>query len=147
MKQHELQPTPGAHRRRRRVGRGDGSGRGSYSGRGMKGQKSRTGAKIRRGFSGGELPLMKSLPTLRGFTNKFRVEYAEVNLERLATFPSGTRVTPSAMKEAGILKNEKAPVKVLGRGTLDRPLTVVAHKFSKAALAAIEAAGGAVEAL
>ena len=145
MRQHELGPNAGAHRRRRRIGRGDGSGRGNYSGRGMKGQKSRSGGKLRRGFAGGQLPMMKSLPMLRGFTNIFRVEYAEVNLERLTRFPEGSKVTPAALKEAGILKSEKQPVKILGRGSLDRSLVVAAHRFTRSARAAIEAAGGSVE--
>lgn len=147
MKEHELRPSRGAHRGRRRVGRGDGSGRGSYSGRGIKGQKARTGGGVGRGFGGGQLRLMKALPRLRGFTNTFRTEYAEVNLERLARFPQGIRITPATLKEAGILKSEKQRVKVLGRGVLKTPLTVAAHRFTQAARAAIEAAGGSVEEL
>ena len=145
MKQHQLKSARGARTRYRRVGRGDGSGRGNYSGRGMKGQKSRSGGKMRRGFSGGTLPLMKALPMLRGFTNIFRVEYQEVNLERLHSFPSDAAVNPTTLKESGIIKSDKKPVKILGRGTLTTPLNVTAHKFSKSARAAIEAAGGSVE--
>ena len=145
MKQHQLKSAKGARTRYRRVGRGDGSGRGNYSGRGMKGQKSRSGGKLRRGFSGGTLPLMKALPILRGFTNIFRVEYQEVNLERLHSLPSDASVNPTTLKELGIVKSDKKPVKILGRGTLERPLNVSAHKFSKSAQAAIEAAGGSVE--
>ena len=147
MKQHQLAPAKGAHRFRRRVGRGDGSGRGSYSGRGMKGQKARSGGGVRPNFAGGQLPLTKALPMLRGFTNIFRTEYAVVNLETLAQFPKGSRVTPETLKEARVLKNLKQPVKILGRGTLERPLTVAAHRFSKAARVAIEAVGGTVEQL
>ncbi|MBI4201249.1 MAG: 50S ribosomal protein L15 [Chloroflexi bacterium] len=147
MKEHELRPPIGAHRRSRRVGRGDGSGRGSYSGRGIKGQKARTGGGVRRGFAGGQLSFIKALPTLRGFTNIFRTEYAVVNLERLNRFAPGTRVTPESLKEAGILKNDRQLVKVLAGGTLKASLTVAAHRFSKAARTAIEAAGGAVEEL
>ena len=84
---------------------------------------------------------------LRGFTNIFRTEYAGVNLDRLVRFPTGTRVTPATLKEAGILRSEKQMVKILGQGTLKTPLTVVAHGFSKSAQAAIEAAGGSVEKL
>ena len=145
MKQHQLKSAKGARTRYRRVGRGDGSGRGNYSGRGMKGQKSRSGGKMRRGFSGGTLPLMKALPMLRGFTNIFRVQYQEVNLERLYSFPSNASVDPATLKELGIVKSNKKPVKILGRGTLQGPLNVTAHKFSKSARAAIEAAGGSVE--
>lgn len=147
MKQDELRPSQGSHRRRRRVGRGDGSGRGSYSGRGIKGQKARTGGGVRRGYAGGELPLMKALPMLRGFTNIFRQEYAEVNLERLSRFPAGSRVTPAALWEAKIVKDQNQPLKVLGTGTINVPLTVVAHRFSKGARTAIESAGGSVEEL
>ena len=147
MKQHELKPKVGAHRHSRRIGRGNGSGRGTYSGRGMKGQKARSGGSIRRGFAGGQLPMMKALPMLRGFTNIFRVEYEEVNLEQLERFRKGSKVTPAVLKEAGILKNEKKPVKILGRGTLEKPLKVAAHRFSKSARAAIESAGGSVEQL
>ncbi len=146
MKQHELIPSKGAHRRSRRVGRGDGS-RGSYSGRGIKGQKARAGGGTRRGFAGGQLPLIKSLPSLRGFTNIFRHEYVAVNLDRLNGFPQGSSVTPAAMVEAGIIKGVKQPVKILGRGTLTVPLKVSAHRFSASARTAIEAAGGSVEEL
>ena len=145
MKQHHLTPARGARRKPRRIGRGDGSGKGSYSGRGMKGQKSRSGGGVRPNFEGGQLPMTKAMPMLRGFTNIFHQEYAEVNLEGLAGFPKGSRVTPQTLKEAGMLKNLKQPVKVLARGKLTKPLTVAAHRFSKAARGAIEAAGGTVE--
>ncbi len=91
--------------------------------------------------------MMKALPMLRGFTNIFRVEYVEVNLEQLERFRKGSRVTPAVLKEAGILKSEKKPIKILGRGTLEKPLKVAAHRFSKSARAAIESAGGSVEQL
>ena len=104
MKQHELTPNPRSRRPRRRVGRGDGSGRGTYSGRGMKGQKSRSGGGVRPNFEGGQLPITKAMPMLRGFTNIFRREYAEVNLERMSAFPTGSRVTPQDLKDKGILK-------------------------------------------
>jgi large subunit ribosomal protein L15 len=113
----------------------------------MKGQKSRSGGRIRRGFEGGQMAMIKGMPMLRGFTNVFREEYAEVNLEKLAAFSEGTSVTLELMKTKGLINNTKQRVKVLGRGTVDRPLTVSAHRFSKAARAAIEAAGGRVEEL
>ncbi|MBI2171227.1 MAG: 50S ribosomal protein L15 [Chloroflexi bacterium] len=147
VKAHELKPNPGARTDRRRVGRGDGSGMGSYSTRGLKGQKARAGGGARRGFEGGQNPLMKGLPMLRGFTNIFRVEYTEVNLERLTSFLPGARVSPVEMQAAGLIKNASLRVKVLARGDVDKPLRVAAHRFSKAARAAIEAAGGAVEEL
>jgi large subunit ribosomal protein L15 len=147
MKPNDLRPADGSHRRRRRIGRGDGSGRGTYSGRGMKGQKSRSGGGVRRGFAGGTLPLMKSLPMLRGFTNNFRVTYTVVNLDRLSVFPEGAQVTPATLKTAGILKKEDQRVKILGGGTLNVRLFVSAHRFSQAAREAIKATGGSVEAI
>jgi len=147
VKAHELKPNPGAKRDRRRVGRGDGSGMGSYSTRGIKGQKARAGGGVRRGFEGGQIALAKGLPKLRGFTNNFRVEYIEVNLEGLVRFPQGARVSPAEMESVGLIKDATSRVKVLARGTLDKPLTVAAHKFSKTARVAIEAAGGTVEEL
>ena len=102
---------------------------------------------MRRGFTGGGLAMIKALPMLRGFTNIFRIEYAEVNLDRLSRFSEGSRVTPAELKEAGLIRSQKQPVKVLGRGELNIPLTVVAHRFSRTARTAIEAAGGTVEVL
>lgn len=144
MQQHDLRPPKGAKKSRRRVGRGDGSGFGSFSGRGMKGQNSRTGGGVRPSFEGGQLPLSKKLPKIRGFTNIFRTRYSVVNVESLAAFPSESEVTPQALNEAGILKNLKYPVKILGRGELNVPLVVSAHKFSTSARRQIEAAGGSV---
>ena len=144
MQQHNLRPPKGAKKSRRRVGRGDGSGFGSYSGRGMKGQKSRTGGGVRPSFEGGQLPLSKKLPKIRGFTNIFRTRYSVVNVEQLAAFPSEFEVTPEILIEAGVLRNLKYPVKILGRGELNVPLVVSAHKFSTSARHQIEAAGGSV---
>lgn len=146
MELHQLRPPKGAKRNRKRVGRGDGSGHGSYSGRGMKGQKSRTGGGVRPGFEGGQNPLIKSLPTMRGFTNRFRIEYSPVNLDRLARFPANSEVTPASLAEAGVI-DAGSHVKVLARGEVAVPLTVAAHKFSKAARQKIEAAGGTVKEL
>jgi len=141
-----LSPGPGARRNAKRVGRGNGSGHGTYSGRGCKGQKARTGNnKIRPGFEGGQLPLIKRLPELRGFYNAFRTEYCPVNLGRLDTFAAGTEVTPETLKAAGIIKSAAQPVKILAAGELTHPLTVKASKFSAAAKAKIEAAGGKAE--
>ena len=144
MQQHDLKPPKGAKKSRRRVGRGDGSGFGSYSGRGMKGQKSRTGGGVRPSFEGGQLPLSKKLPKIRGFTNIFRTRYSVVNVERLAAFPSEFEVTPEVLSQVGILGSLKHPVKILGRGELNVPLVVSAHKFSASARHQIEAAGGSV---
>ena len=142
MQQHQLRPPKGAKRRRKIVGRGDGSGHGSYSGKGMKGQKARSGGGVRLGFQGGGLPLIKSLPSLRGFTNIFRREYIPINLDRLAEFPANSEVTPQLLAEAGVLKSSKQRIKVLGRGELDIPLVVEAHRFSRSAREKIEAVGG-----
>jgi large subunit ribosomal protein L15 len=144
MQLHQLRPPKGAKTDRKRVGRGDGSGHGSYSGKGMKGQKSRTGGGVRPGFEGGQLPLIKSLPTVRGFYNRFRVAYAPVNLDRLARFPANSDVNPDSLASAGVI-DAGSQVKVLARGDLSVPLTVSAHKFSKAARRKIEAAGGTVK--
>ena len=144
MRQNDLRPPEGARRNRKRVGRGDSSGFGSFSGRGMKGQKSRTGGGVRPSFEGGQLPLSKKLPMIRGFTNIFRKRYSVVNVDRLAVFPSESEVTPEALNEAGILRSLNNPVKILGRGELNVPLVVSAHKFSASARQQIEAAGGSV---
>ena len=144
MQQHLLRQPKGAKRNRKRRGRGDGSGYGSYSGRGIKGQNSRSGGGVRPTFEGGQLPIVKGLPHLRGFTNIFRTEYSVVNVGRLASFPEGSEVTPQALLNSGILRNLNRPVKILGRGEIDVPLTVEAHRFSGSAREKIEAAGGSV---
>lgn len=144
MKLHELQPAPGSRKERNRVGRGQGSGNGKTAGRGSKGQKARSGGGVRLGFEGGQTPLFRRLPK-RGFNNINRKEFAIVNLETLNRFEDGQEVTPVALLEAGIIKNELDGVKILGNGSLERKLTVKAAKFSKAAKEAIEAAGGTVE--
>ncbi len=145
MRQHELYPSLGSKRDRKRVGRGDGSGHGTYSGRGCKGQKSRSGGKVNRGFEGGQLPLILRLPKKRGFTNIFRVEYSVVNLERLNRFEAGSEVTPEKLLAAGLVKSLRYPVKILAGGNIDHPLTVKANKISQAAREKIEEVGGQVE--
>ena len=132
MKLHELKAAEGSRRVRNRVGRGAATGNGKTSGRGQKGQKARSGGKLRPGFEGGQLPLFRRLPK-RGFTNINRKEYAIVNLDQLNKF------------EDGVVKNEKSGIKVLGNGSLDKKLTVKAHKFSASAAEAIDAKGGAHE--
>ncbi len=143
MKLNELSAAEGSRHKRRRVGRGNGSGRGTYSGRGMKGQKGH-GKGVRLGFEGGQLPLIKRLPRKRGFTNIFRTEYNEVNVGSLNVFPEGSEVTPREMLEAGLVRSLSRPTKVLGRGEIDRSLTVHAQRFSAAAEAKIAAANGTV---
>ena len=144
MKLHELQYTEGARKTRKRVGRGTSSGTGKTAGRGQKGQGARSGGGKKPGFEGGQTPLFMRLPK-RGFTNFNKLEYAIVNLDQLNSFEAGTVVCPKALKEAGLIKKELDGVKVLGNGTLEKAITVKAHKFSKSALAAIEAAGGKTE--
>lgn len=144
MKLHELKPAEGSRHERKRLGRGTGSGHGKTSGRGHKGQKARSGGGVRLGFEGGQMPLFQRLPK-RGFTNINRKEYAIVNLDKLNRFEDGTEVTPELLIETGIVKNEKAGIKILGKGQLEKKLTVKAHKFSSAAKEAIEAAGGSSE--
>lgn len=146
MKLHHLRPAPGAHRRRKRVGRGPGSGHGKTSGRGTKG----TGARgsIRPGFEGGQMPLQRRLPKLGGFTNPGRVEYSEVNVENIAArFGPGETVDPDALRSKGLVRVRRAPVKILGRGDIGVALTIRAHAFSASAARKIEAAGGTVEVL
>ena len=144
MQQQDLRPPAGAKRARRRIGRGDSSGYGSFAGRGMKGQNSRSGGGVRPGFEGGQLPLSKKLPFIRGFTNIFRVEYSVVNVEALSAFEANSEVTPEVLNDTGVVRNLNKPVKILGRGELDVPLAVTAHKFSASARQKIEAAGGSV---
>lgn len=144
MKLHELTPAEGSRKDRNRVGRGSSSGNGKTSGRGQKGQNSRSGGGVRLGFEGGQTPLFRRIPK-RGFTNINRKDYSVVNLESLNKFDDGTDVTPTVLVEAGIVKNEKAGIKILGNGTVSKKVNVKAAKFSKSAQAAIEAAGGTVE--
>ena len=147
MQAHEIRPT---HKRKRakRVGRGPGSGKGTYSGRGLKGQKARSGGGVRPGFEGGQNPQMKGLPMLRGFKNRFRVEYQVVNLAALSRLPEEvTEVTPQVLARHRLVRSAAKPVKVLAFGEIDRALQVQAHKFSESAKRKIEAAGGEVKAV
>lgn len=144
MKLHELQPAPGSRKKAVRVGRGIGSGNGKTSGRGQKGQNARSGGGGRLGFEGGQTPLFRRLPK-RGFTNINRKEYAVVNLEKLNRFEDGTEVTPELLLETGVISKLKSGVKILGKGQIEKKLTVKAHKFSASAKEAIEAAGGKTE--
>jgi large subunit ribosomal protein L15 len=144
MKLHELKPAEGSRHERKRKGRGIGSGNGKTAGKGHKGQNARSGGGVRMGFEGGQTPLFRRLPK-RGFTNINRKEYAIVNLEVLNRFEEGTEVTPELLIETGIVSNEKAGIKILANGNIEKKLTVTAHKFSSAAKEAIEAAGGSAE--
>lgn len=144
---NNLRPPKGAKQNATRVGRGKGSGLGKTAGRGHKGAQSRSGYKSKRGFEGGQMPLHRRIPK-RGFHNPFRVEFAVVNLDTLATaFESGAVVTPELLRERGLLRGGKLPVKVLGRGDIAVALTVKADKFSGKAAEKIQAAGGTAETL
>ena len=143
MKLHELSQTE-SRKSRKRIGRGPGSGLGKTSGRGQKGQKARSGGGVRLGFEGGQTTLARRLPK-RGFTNFNRKEYAVINVRDLNRFEDGTTVTPELLKSESILKKQLAGVKVLGEGTLEKKLHVVAAKFSKSAEEAIVKAGGTIE--
>lgn len=143
MKIHDLKPAEGSRTRRKRKGRGIGGKGGKTAGRGTKGQRARGTVPV--GFEGGQLPLQVRLPKLRGFTNPFRVEYQAINLDTIAE--SGLdEVTPEALLERGLV-GKGSLVKVLGRGEIDRAVTVKAHAFSASAEAAITGAGGSVEKL
>ncbi len=138
-----LRPPRGATHAKKRVGRGNASGHGTYSGKGLKGQKSRSGKKAAYdAFEGGQFPTSRKFHVLRGFNNKWRVEFQPVNVAALERFDAGATVSPEALREAGILKHLREPVKVLGNGDLTKKLTVSAHRFSESAKAKIEAAGG-----
>lgn len=140
-----LSPAPGSRKDKKRVGRGDGSRKGSFSGRGCKGQKSRSGFRMKPGFEGGQLPIIKRLPSQRGFNNIFKIKYDVVNVGQLNVFEADTEVDIVKLLTAGLVKSGQKPVKILGEGKIDRPLTVKAEKFSVTAKSKIEAAGGKIE--
>ena len=142
MKLHELKPSEGSRKVRNRVGRGTSSGNGKTAGRGQKGQKAR--GKVRLGFEGGQMPLFRRMPK-RGFNNINRKEYAVVNLTELNKFEDGAVVSVAELTEAGIVKNLKDGIKILGNGELNKKLTVKANKFSASAKEAIESKGGKAE--
>jgi len=140
MKLSRLQPAKGSRKAGRRVGRGPGSGRGKTSGRGHKGQLSNAGFSRKRGYEGGQMPLHRRVPK-RGFTNVFRKEYSEVNLDRLDKIDKG-EVGLQDLIEAGLVRKNSAGVKVLGRGELSSAKVITAHQFSESARKKIEEAGG-----
>jgi large subunit ribosomal protein L15 len=141
MKVHDLKPAPGSHKAKKRVARGIGGKGGKTAGRGTKGQRARGG--IPAGFEGGQLPLAKRIPKLRGFNNPFRVEYQVINLDTLEE-TGLDEISPEVLRENGLL-GKKSFLKVLGRGELTRKVTVKAHAVSKSAESAITGAGGSVE--
>lgn len=142
MQLHDLKPNPGAKKDRKRIGRGD-----KTAGRGTKGQKARAGGGVRPYHMGGNLPLYRKLPFLRGegFTPINRVRYVEVNLEKLAGFEANSEITPESLLSAHIIRDLKKPIKVLGRGEIKVALKVKVHKVTESARQKIEKAGGSVE--
>ena len=146
MKIHHLKPAPGSTKAKTRKGRGESAGKGKTAGRGTKG----TGARgtVPAGFEGGQMPLQRRIPKLPGFTPRNRVEYQTVNVAALAeAFGDDATVDPAALREAGLIRRGKAPVKVLGNGDLGKKLSVSAHAFSASAKEKIEADGGSAEVL
>jgi large subunit ribosomal protein L15 len=166
MKLHDLRPAEGSHKARTRVGRGIAAGKGKTAGRGTKGQKARTGGTIQPWFEGGQTPIHVRVPKLRGFKNKFRIEYEIVNVGLISALaetgildlpevegaakaakPAPVTVTPDILAAAGLVRTLDKPLKVLGHGDVTRPLFIVADAFSKSAAAKIEAAGGSAHVL
>ena len=145
MQLHDLKPSPGAHRKARRVGRGTGSGRGKTSGRGQKGQNARSEG-FRLGFEGGQMPFSQRIPKLPGFKNPFKKIYSVVNISKLSRFAEGAKVDAQTLLEEGLV-HDGEEIKILGTGRLKRRLTVEAHAFSASARDAIEKAGGSVTVL
>ena len=144
MKLFELTPSVGSTKDSKRKGRGHGSGNGKTAGRGHKGQNARSGGGVRVGFEGGQMPIYRRLPK-RGFTNIFAKQYAEVKLTDLNKFEDGAVVDAEALVNAGIISKTLDGVKVLGNGEITKKITVKASKFTSAAAAKIEAAGGKAE--
>ena len=141
MKLCELSPAVGSTKAPKRVGRGHGSGTGKTAGKGHKGQNARSGGGVRPGFEGGQMPLYRRLPK-RGFTNIFAKEYVSINVEVLNRFEAGTEVTAELLKETGVISKVCDGVVILGRGELDKALTVNAARFTKTAEEKITKAGG-----
>lgn len=144
MKLHELSPSPGSRKARKRVGRGVASGQGKTAGRGNKGCNSRSGGGVRPGYEGGQMPIQRRLPK-RGFTNIFAKKYAVINIRDLARFESGTTVDEAEMIRAGLVKGQRDGIKLLGQGDISVSLTVKVDYASDSAKRKIEAAGGTVE--
>lgn len=144
MKLHELSPSEGSKKKAFRVGRGHGSGNGKTSGKGQKGQKARSGGGVRPGFEGGQMPIYRRLPK-RGFTNVFAKKYTSINVEDLNKFDNGTEITAEVLKENGVIKKINDGIVVLGRGDLNKKVTIKAKRFSKSAEEKISAAGGKAE--
>ena len=144
MNLHTLKPRPGSKHRVKRLGCGESSGHGKTSGKGHKGQKARSGGSIRLGFEGGQMPLIRRIPK-RGFNNaNFKTRFAVVNLDALNAFEDGATVDEPTLLAAGLIRRPYDEVKILGRGQLQKKLTIVADRASETAKAAIEKAGGSL---
>ncbi len=144
MNLHELSPAPGSTKRKKRVGRGNGSGWGKTAGKGHKGQKARSGGGVRPGFEGGQMPLARRVPK-RGFNNIFALRFAAINVDALNVFDDGAVIDEQALVEKGIVKKPYDGVKILGGGELKKKLTVKTAKISGSAAEKITAAGGTAE--
>ncbi len=142
MKQHTLKAFPGSSRHKKRIGRG--RTRGNYSGKGGKGQTARTGGKIRRGFEGGQTPLARRMPKLKGFRNVNKVAFFPINIEQLEIFEEGASVDAKSLKKMGLLKKESLKLKLLATGTIAKKLNITVHAASEKAIEMVEKAGGKV---
>ncbi|BAU05121.1 50S ribosomal protein L15 [Fischerella sp. NIES-3754] len=145
MRLNDVRPQKGSKKRGRRLGRGVSAGQGASAGKGMRGQKARSGGSTRPGFEGGQQPLYRRIPKLKGFPLVNRKNYTTINVEKLASLPANTEVTLTSLQEAGILTAAKGPLKILGDGELNVPLKVKAAAFTGTARSKIEAAGGSCE--
>ncbi len=144
MNLYSLKPKTGAVKNKKRLGRGNASGHGTFSGRGCKGQGQRKSGNVRPGFEGGQTPLARRLPKLRGFKAPARLEFQIVNVSQLNAFEDGTEINLAALLEKGLIRKKLLPVKVLGDGALKKKLTLKVHKVSASAKAKVLAAGGKV---
>ncbi len=142
LQQHTIKPYKNSSHRRKRVGRGNSSGHGTYSGRGVKGQKQRSGGKIRAGFQGGQTPLMRQMPKLKGFKSPLQVKYQPINVEDLNKFAEGTEINMETLLAKGLIKHTNQPVKLLGNGEIKVKLQIKVAKVSRSAQEKIEKAGG-----
>lgn len=147
MELHELKPNLGAKQKTQRRGRGDGSGRGNYSGKGNKGQNARSGGTRRPGFEGGQTPLYKRMPKLKGFKNPTRVDFQVVNVGDLEKFAANDVITMESLLSKNLISKKDQPVKLLGDGEIAKALTIEIHKASASAIAKVEGAGGKVKLL
>ncbi len=147
MRLNDVRPQKGSKKRRRRLARGISAGQGASAGKGMRGQNARSGSSTRPGFEGGQQPLYRRIPKLKGFPLVNRKKYTTINVEKLASLPANTEVTLTSLKEAGIITAAQGPLKILGDGELSVPLKVQAAAFTGTARSKIEAAGGSCEVL